>query len=594
VTRDGLLRRLAGVLLAVPLALVAVLALGAGPVWAHALLTSTTPAQGSEVTTAPGAVSLTFTEEVGLSGRSVEVTDPRGHRVDDGQPSHPSGDGRTVRAGLVAGLAKGSYTVTWRVVSVDGHPVSGTFAFGVGVPAGAVPRPASADPVVGPLRTLTQLLSYAGTALLIGGSVFLFLLWPGGHDSSRLRRLMIAGVIVAGAGSVGSLLVQGPYVAGRSVAGLADATLLGETLGSSYGRPLVLRVLAVILAVPVLGIWPRLPGDEGTGAPAVAAAGNALLLAASFSLTGHAAEASPRWLAETADGVHLAAAGVWLGGLAVLLLAYLPESLQARVAVPAGARPPPAGSGLSPGVSGEVPALLRHWSRLATGAVSLLLVTGVYQGWRETRALDALTGTTYGQLLMTKAVLAAGLVVTAAVARSVVAGLPVVAGLARPPAARQPAPDGEPASALRRLRGVVAAEAALGAAVLGVTSYLVATPPARTSFGPPFSASIAGKDADGTMIRIALVVSPTRVGAQSVRLRAYTPTDEPLPFASATGELRPEGGAGPVRFSVTPIADGEGLASAVVVPSAGRWTLTVQVLTDATTDYAATISYLVH
>ncbi|HEY6797119.1 MAG TPA: CopD family protein, partial [Kineosporiaceae bacterium] len=485
-----------------------------------------------------------------------------------------SGDSRTVRVALAAGLPRGSYTVTWRVVSVDGHPVSGTFTFGVGVPAGAAPQPAS-DPVVGMLRTVMQALSYAGAALLIGGSVFLFLLWPGGHVSLRMRRVMIAGVAVAAVGSAGALLVQGPYVAGRSVTALLDVGLLGETLGAGYGRPLLLRVLAVALSVPVLGIWPRLPDDEDAAPGGIAAAGNALLLAASFSLTGHAAEASPRLVAEAADGVHVAAAGVWLGGLAVLLLAYLPEAAHA-----AGS----SGRARSP----ALPVTLARWSRLAMVAVGLLLLTGVYQGWRETRAVDALTGTTYGELLLAKGVLFLILLGTALAARSLVSRCVSVNR-----SASDSSPPGSVAVSLRRLRSVVGVEAALGVAVLGVTSCLVATPPARSSFGPPFSASVPGKDPDGTTIRVALDISSTRVGTQTVRLHAYTPTGEPLPFATATGELRRVGIPGPVRFSFTPIADGVGLASGVVVPSAGRWTLTVQVLTDATTDYAATTSYSV-
>ena len=559
------------VLLVLPATMVAVLALVTAPASAHAALSSTTPQQGSQLTAPPGDVTLVFTEEVGLSARSVQVADARGRRVGTGGPQHVGGDSRTVRVAL-PGLGKGSYTVTWRVVSVDGHPVSGTFAFGVGVPAGTVEQDAGVDPFVGALRTATQLLGYAGSALLIGGSAFLFLLWPAGHASSRLRRLMVGGVVVAAVGSVGALLVQGPYVAGRGVGGLLDGGLLTETLGSSYGRPLLLRVLAVALSVPVLGIWPPLPDGEEAGPGGVAAIGNAVLLAASFSLTGHAAEASPRLLAEAADGIHLAAAGIWLGGLAVLLFAYLPTVAES----------PPSSAGPA-GVSD----VLARWSRVAMASVGLLVVTGSYQAWRETRALDALAGTTYGRLLIVKVSVVVVLLLVAAVARSTV--LRSARGGAPAPAASASGPGSGPG----RLRRVVGVEALLGVGVLAVTSFLVATPPARSSYGPPFSASVQGKDAEGTPIRVVLDVTPTRVGPQTVRLHAYTPTGEVLPFSSATGELRASGTDGPVQLTFTPITDGEGLATGVVVPSAGRWTLTVQVLTEGTTDYAATTTYTV-
>jgi copper transport protein len=126
----------------------------------------------------------------------------------------------------------------------------------------------------------------------------------------------------------------------------------------------------------------------------VAALGNAVLLAASFSLTGHAAEASPRLLAEAADAVHLLGAGVWLGGLAVLVFAFLPEASEAARAH-----------------------VLLRWSRTAAAAAGAMVVTGGYQAWRETRPLGALTGTGYGRLLIGKLSVIAVLLVLAFFAR---------------------------------------------------------------------------------------------------------------------------------------------------------------------------------
>lgn len=121
-TRVALRRRLAGLLLAVPVVLLAVLALGIAPASAHASLDSTSPDQGSELSSVPPAAILVFSEDIGLNGQSLEVADPRGHRVDDGRPRHEGKDNRTVEVTLPPGLGRGSYTVTWRVVSADGHP----------------------------------------------------------------------------------------------------------------------------------------------------------------------------------------------------------------------------------------------------------------------------------------------------------------------------------------------------------------------------------------------------------------------------------------------------------------------------------------
>ena len=120
--------------------------LSAAPASAHAALESTTPAQGSQVSTAPSSVSLTFSEAVGINPQSVEVLDPSGHRVDKGDPHNPGGQPATVTVDLKAGLPKASYTVVWHVVSADSHPVSGTFSFGVGVAAGTAPARAGGSP----------------------------------------------------------------------------------------------------------------------------------------------------------------------------------------------------------------------------------------------------------------------------------------------------------------------------------------------------------------------------------------------------------------------------------------------------------------
>jgi len=142
------------------------------------------------------------------------------------------------------------------------------------------------------------------------------------------------------------------------------------------------------------------------------------------------------------------------------------------------------------------------------------------------------------------------------------------------------------------LRRIVEREALLGLGVLSVTSFLVATPPARTTYAPPFVATVQGRDVDGSVIRVVLDVAPTRVGLETIRLHTYTTNGAVQPFAAATGSLIRRGDtAGAVRLSFVVAAPGQGVANGVVVPSAGDWMLTVQVITNPTTDYAASTTY---
>ena len=115
------------------LILAAVFALiAAGPANAHAVLEGTTPERGAQLDTAPGQVVLRFSEPVEIALGSVRVYDARGREVQAGAATHPRGGDRWVAVRLQPGLPDGGYTVTYRVVSADSHPVSGGFVFSVG------------------------------------------------------------------------------------------------------------------------------------------------------------------------------------------------------------------------------------------------------------------------------------------------------------------------------------------------------------------------------------------------------------------------------------------------------------------------------
>ena len=99
-------------------------AVGPSPADAHASLVSTSPEDGSRMATAPRSVELTFSEDIGEA--FVAVTAPDGAKV---KTSHAHISGARVHADLTSSDERGRYTVAYRVVSSDGHPVSGTFTF---------------------------------------------------------------------------------------------------------------------------------------------------------------------------------------------------------------------------------------------------------------------------------------------------------------------------------------------------------------------------------------------------------------------------------------------------------------------------------
>jgi methionine-rich copper-binding protein CopC len=125
----------------------------AGPASAHDQLISTNPADGSTLAKLPPQVTLTFGELVldTDGGTQVKVTDAAGKTISSG----PTIVKDNVVSQAVTGKATGTVTVLWRVVSEDGHPVSGDFSFTVqGSGASIVPVPTSTpSPTATPAAT---------------------------------------------------------------------------------------------------------------------------------------------------------------------------------------------------------------------------------------------------------------------------------------------------------------------------------------------------------------------------------------------------------------------------------------------------------
>lgn len=127
----------------------------AAPAAAHSELLESSPRAGAVLDAAPRAVELTFGEDVQTQGGGIVVKGPSGQWYDD--PSTFSVDGTVASVGLSpqdGGYVDGTYTVTYRVVSADGHIVSGSYDFQLrGVAQTDKPSPTStldASPVGGP------------------------------------------------------------------------------------------------------------------------------------------------------------------------------------------------------------------------------------------------------------------------------------------------------------------------------------------------------------------------------------------------------------------------------------------------------------
>src|SRR4051794_4378845 len=284
------------------------------PASAHAELVDSTPANGARLDKPPARVTLTFTEGVNLIDGGIRLVDALGDPV---STPEPTAEGHTVEWPMPSDLKNGKYLVSWRVVSADGHPVQGALSFGIGVDAQGVVGAGSSAPATAPTPVvLVRFAGYLAFSLLIG--VVAFVTWcspssrkdPTAHLLGRIA--LVAGLVTTAAG----LLVQGPYVAAVGWSKMFDVDLLRETAASPFGQALLWRL--ALYGALFFAVW-MLEWLEPVIARWLVGAG-ILALAVTFAASGHGA-GSGRVLDLAVDAVHVLAAGIWVGGLAVLAVA---------------------------------------------------------------------------------------------------------------------------------------------------------------------------------------------------------------------------------------------------------------------------------
>jgi copper transport protein len=498
---------------------VALLLALAGPASAHAGLVSTTPAAGAVLDRAPDAAVVRFDQVVQVRPDGLRLHDRRGHRVDVGGVERVD-DGRSVRLPLPA-LDDGGYVLTWRVVSADGHPLSGGVTWRVGAGA-AVDQSTLAqllgaedgDAMVRAVAAAVRALLFAGLVVLAGGALFVALVWPGG--SRPVRALLRAGATVTAVATVAGMGLQGADVAGLSLADAFRPSLASDIVDSSYGHAALARLGLVALLVLLL--------ERRPWRPAIATV--AVLSLGTVTWAGHAR--TGRWVgaAVPLDVAHLAAGALWLGGLvivAVVVLRRLGEEEAGRVAT--------------------------RFSSVAAVCVAVVVVTGAVQSWRQLGSVAGLQDTTYGRLLVVKVVLVAVVVVLGAMSRS-----------------RLRAGD-------RSLRSSVRAEALLGAVVLVVTSLLVAADPARTIEARAWDGE---RLVQGTVVQA--VAAPARTGPVDLHVYVSDPTFGLTTRLTVAAELAlPGKGIAEVEVPLAAAGRGHWAAYDVDVPIAGTWHLAVVV-----------------
>jgi copper transport protein len=513
-----------------------------GAALAHATLVETTPANDAVLQRAPRTVTLVFDEPVETSLGSVRAYDDSAHRVDTGSVRRPGPD--EVAVGLRPGLGRGTYTVTWRVVSIDTHTVHGAFVFHVGQPkpganAGVAAQVLAEEQNGGGSAAALDVTRFLGFSLILlcfGGVTTLAFVLPEERDPARRRLLLtlaLAAFVLVPVSLIG-IVLQGASAAALGFVDAARWNVVSAVLDSRFGKVWLARAaLGLGLCVVALLLRRR-------RTPLVLDVG--LLLGVGLVLTpalaGHANVSGV--VSFVADVAHVQAAAIWTGGLAFLLLTLL-WAEEERWTLAARAVP--------------------RFSILAVGSVGVLLVAGVVNGYLQVRTWRGLWETTYGLLLLTKVALVLPLLLLGLYNNRV--SVPRLrAGVA---------------SALERRRFLrtSAAEVALMVVIVAVTAVLVSEPPARAQVAPrgPYAA-----DTKVGPFELKLVVDPATAGSNKIDLSLLDSAGRPARAdeVRATATLA-SAGIGPIRLQARQAGRGHFVVPSASLAIAGDWRFQVAV-----------------
>jgi copper transport protein len=502
---------------------------------AHAILVRTLPSNDTVVHTAPTEVRLTFNEPVETAFGSIRVYDAAARRFDDGQVSRP--DPRSVSVGVSGPLARGTYTVTWRVISADSHPVHGAFVFHVKSP-GANPHGIANSLNEGTPGSVSigldvaRFLDFALLLLIAGGAGAL--LWAlasaPGIVRNRLATVLAIAAVALAVVAVAGIFFEGASAAGFSIDEALRWSVFRSVLETRFGKVwLAQAIAAVVLAM--LALLLRRRADRVfalvTGLLAVG-------LLVTPGLAGHAYTAGG--IAQIADFVHLVAAAAWTGGLAFLVLALV-WAVDGRWALASRAVP--------------------RFSNIAVVSVAALIAAGVVNAYLEVKAWRGLWETTYGALLLTKIGLVLPLLLLGAYHnRYAVPRLRL--GIAS-------------VVEQRRFLRTASVEVALMIAIVAVTAVLVSEVPAKAAVshtGPYATEAQLGP------LDLNLVVDPAKAGGNAIHMYLLNANGQPADVAEAKlSASLPSRQIGPLRFTMRHLAPGHYVVYGANLALAGDWQL---------------------
>ena len=427
---------------------------------AHAVLDNSVPTSGATLEDTPLQIVLDFDESVESSLGYIKLFSSSGKRVQLPAVKADASDASIVRV-VPPTLAQDSYVAVYRVISADGHPVEGAITFRVG--AGAVSNLASVietalqdsetSNAVKVAMALMRFISYIAISIVLAGIFFLL-----GSDAPRKglnRAVVLAGSVLGLSGAL-LYLLHGMNASGGTWGQIANVSVVKDVFATQVGESLFARIVVSFLLVSVVARWGKFVAVFAFAT-----------LPFTYAFAGHAAVDSPAALTIALLALHVAAVGVWCGGL--ILLIFVKDI--------------------------RTTSIVEWFSQRAAILIAVVVATGVVQALLLMDGIGNLTKTSYGKALIAKVCVVGIMLICAAIVR------------------RRFYESG-----VSRLRAVLCAEVVVGLIVLSITSGMVAASPRPTVSNAPFSTALVQGDVIAN-----ITISPPRVGESEMHVIVSPP-----------------------------------------------------------------------
>jgi copper transport protein len=483
--------------------------------FAHASLLSAMPADGVTIPDPPKTLRLDFNEPV--SPLVMRLVNPSGQVT---TLTNVTAANTSVTIAAPRMVQQGTYVLSWRVISADGHPVGGVVRFAVGHPStGVTAPPVAAGTGVHVSIWAAQLVLAIGLFVGVGGAAFAAWVaaeWPM-PGQSAFAIAMVCGLAAA----VVSLPLQGLDALAKPLSDAWQPTVWTEGFGTSWGSTVVVAVMALAAGLCALRLRNRSLAKSLT---LLAVAGIGL----AFAVSGHAGTAEPRLLSAPSVFIHAVSVTIWVGSL-------LPLTMTVR-----------AGDDVA----------MERFSRLIPVPLVLLIATGIVLATVSLDRLDALWTTDYGLVLSVKLAIVLALLALAAVNRyALVPRLAI--------------------NETKRLVTIIATEFALAVVILGIVGLWRFTPPPR---------ALAATETTyihfhGERAMAQIDVTPERDRGAAVSIAVTDADFHPLAAKEVTLVIwNPSAGIEPMRRDAVFAGGAQWRIDSLHIPVAGVWRMRAEIL----------------